>query len=84
MAYQISSGQISSGVILTGDFMQIDNGGIASDTVVSTDAKVNISGDGREYLLIREYNSGCGGMGNWFDLNARIETDMRNCFDIIA
>ena len=27
---------------------------------------------------------GAGYAGNWADLNARIETDLRNSFDIIA
>ena len=50
------------------------------------------NGDGKEDLLLREYNTGWGGMGywgagyagNWVDLNARIETDLKSSFDIIA
>ena len=50
------------------------------------------NGDGRDDLLLREYNTGWGGMGywgagyagNWVDLKARIETDMKSSFDIIA
>ena len=50
------------------------------------------NGDGKEDLLLREYNTGWGGMGywgagyagNWVDLKARIETDMKSSFEIIA
>ena len=50
------------------------------------------NGDGKEDLLLREYNTGWGGMGywgagyagNWVDLKARIETDLKSSFDIIA
>ncbi|MBR1951849.1 MAG: hypothetical protein IKA32_04695 [Lentisphaeria bacterium] len=51
--------------------------------------------DGKEDILLREQNSGWGGLGfwgagyagNWVDMNARIETDTRisgSKFDIIA
>ena len=50
------------------------------------------NGDGKDDLLLREYNTGWGGLGywaagyagNWVDLNARIETDLKSSFDIIA
>jgi hypothetical protein len=50
------------------------------------------NGDGKDDLLLREYNSGWGGMGywgagyagNWTDLSARIETDLNSSFAIIA
>ena len=50
------------------------------------------NGDGCEDLLLREYNTGWGGMGywgggyagNWTDLGARIETDMKSNFAVIA
>jgi len=56
------------------------------------EASGDYNGDGSADLLLREYNSGWGGMGywgngyagNWVDLKARIETDMKSSFDIIA
>ena len=56
------------------------------------EASGDYNGDGCADLLLREYNSGWGGMGywgngyagNWVDLGARIETDMKSSFDIIA
>jgi hypothetical protein len=53
------------------------------------------NGDRKEDLLLREHNSGWGGLGywgagyagNWVDFNARIETDTRisgSVFEIIA
>ena len=59
-----------------------------TDRVTSGD----YDGDGREDLLLREYNTGWGGIGcwsgadatAWMDFNARIETDMESRFAIIA
>jgi hypothetical protein len=56
------------------------------------EASGDYNGDGCSDLLLREYNSGWGGMGywgngyagNWVDLKARIETDLKSSFDIIA
>ena len=56
------------------------------------EAAGDYNGDGCADLLLREYNSGWGGLGywgngyagNWVDLGARIETDMKSSFDIIA
>ena len=56
------------------------------------EAAGDYNGDGCADLLLREYNSGWGGMGywgngyagNWTDLYARIETDLKSSFDIIA
>ena len=56
------------------------------------EASGDYNGDGSADLLLREYNSGWGGMGywgngyagNWVDLKARIETDLKSSFDIIA
>ena len=50
------------------------------------------NGDGKEDLLLREHLTGWGGMGywgagyagNWVDLNAHIETDLKSSFTIIA
>ena len=61
-------------------------------TIVGTG---DFNGDGKEDILLREQNSGWGGLGfwgagyagNWVDMNARIETDTRisgSKFDIIA
>ena len=56
------------------------------------EAAGDYNGDGCADLLLREYNTGWGGMGywgngyagNWVDLKARIETDLKSSFDIIA
>jgi hypothetical protein len=50
------------------------------------------NGDGKDDLLVREYNTGWGGLGYyafgtdslWNDLNARIETDLESKFAVIA
>ena len=46
MPYEVSSGQISSGVVLTNDTMQVYAGGIAYDTVADTDGRVYILSGG--------------------------------------
>jgi len=56
------------------------------------EASGDYNGDGCADLLLREHNTGWGGMGywgngyagNWVDLKARIETDLKSSFDIIA
>ena len=65
---------------------------VTPESGFKAEAVGDYNGDGKEDLLVREYNTGWGGVGYyafggsqlWNDLNARVETDLESSFAIIA
>ena len=66
MAYYVSSGQISSGIILNNDSMYVSSGGTANDTTVNSGGRLDVSSGGTAIGVTVNYGSGLflyGGYG---------------------
>ena len=48
MSYEISPGQVSSGIILADDSMIVEQGGIAESTVINDSGSMGVGGIARE------------------------------------
>ena len=74
MAYYVSSGQASNGIVLTVDYMYVSSGGTANSTTVNSRGSMSVSSGGTvNNTTVNRYGSiyvSCGGMANNTTVNS--------------